>query len=30
MKLVLMVLSLCLAALQPWPNKLNYLFERDE
>ncbi|PQV65496.1 hypothetical protein B1R32_101238 [Abditibacterium utsteinense] len=29
MKMITMAFSLCLWALRPWPNQLNYLFERD-
>lgn len=30
MKAFSMTMLLCLSALRPWPNTLNYLFERDE
>jgi hypothetical protein len=30
MKSFSMAMLLCFSALMPWPEKLNYLFERDE
>ncbi len=29
MKSLFLMISLCFAALLPWPDQLNYLFERD-
>jgi hypothetical protein len=30
MKALSMAVLLCLSALMPWPDKLNYLFEREQ
>ncbi len=29
MKMICTAIVLCMAAIRPWPNQLNYLFERD-